>query len=331
MRELKLDQAAGLRRMAAPRPVKVIAISGGKGGVGKTLVAVNLGAALAKLGRNVMLLDADLGLANVDVLLGLHARLNLEHVVNGECALEDVILTASSGLRVVPASSGSLAMASLGRAQHAGLIHAFSQLFEPLDMLLIDTAAGLSDGVVTFTEAAQRVVVVVCDEPASLTDAYALIKVLCRRQPGCRIEVVANMVDSAAHGRVLFDKLARVCHRFLGVSPAYFGHIPHDERPFLRTGRAIHQPTDTQRQKRIRDRTASDHHVGTAADFPAPFPILDSPDFAVGHDRNSDGRIDACDPFPMRGRLVAVIPRTGMHDQRCRAAGFQRLRAIDGQ
>jgi flagellar biosynthesis protein FlhG len=232
MHEVHFDQAAGLRRLHGPRRTKVVAITGGKGGVGKTLTAVNLGAALARLGRNTMLLDADLGLANVDVLLGLHARLNLEHVVSGQCALEDVILTASSGLRVVPASSGSVNMATLGRLQHAGLIGAFSELLEPLDVLLVDTAAGLSDGVVTFSEAAQRVVVLVCDEPASLTDAYGLIKVLCRRQPGCRFEIVANMVDTPAHGRELYEKLLRVCQRFLGVSPAYFGHVPNDD--FLR-------------------------------------------------------------------------------------------------
>jgi flagellar biosynthesis protein FlhG len=225
----RFDQASGLRRMGGLQPVKVVAITGGKGGVGKTLVAVNLGAALARAGSGAMLLDADLGLANVDVLLGLHARMNLEHVVNGECALDDVILTATSGLKVVPASSGSMAMASLGHVQHAGLVNAFSQLFEPLDVLLIDTAAGVGDGVVTFSEAAQRVVVVVCDEPASLTDAYGLIKVLCRRQAGCRFEIVANMVDGPAQGRALYDKLARVCDRFLGITPSYFGHVPYDE------------------------------------------------------------------------------------------------------
>ncbi len=229
MRETRIDQAAGLRRLAQPRPVKVIAVTGGKGGVGKTLISANLGAALAKLGRNVMLLDADLGLANVDVVLGLKSRLNLEHVMSGECALEDVIVTASSGLKVVPASSGSLRMATLGRTEHAGLVNAFSQLFEPLDLLLVDTAAGLGDGVVTFSEAAQHVVVVVCDEPASLTDAYGLIKVLSRRQPGCRFEVVANMVESAAHGRALYEKLARVTERFLGFTPAFFGSVPQDE------------------------------------------------------------------------------------------------------
>jgi flagellar biosynthesis protein FlhG len=229
MHDLHLDQAASLRRLGRARPVKVVAVTGGKGGVGKTVVAVNLGAALAQLGRNTMLLDADLGLANVDVLLGMRARMNLEHVIKGECALEDVILTAPSGLRVVPASSGSLDMATLKKTQHAGLIQAFSEILEPLDLLLIDTAAGLGDGVVTFNEAAHHIVVVVCDEPASITDAYGLIKVLTRRQAGCRIEVVANMVDGPGHGRALYDKLSRVCLRFLGFTPTYFGCVPYDE------------------------------------------------------------------------------------------------------
>ena len=229
MGEYGLDQAAGLRRLSTPHPVKVIAVTGGKGGVGKSNVAVNLGTALRQLGRDVMVLDADLGLANVDVLLGLRARFNLEHVIDGECALEDVIVTAPSGLHVVPASSGSFSMANLSRGAQAGLIHAFSELFEPLDVLLIDTAAGLSESVMTFTQAAQRVVVVVCDEPASLTDAYGLIKVLSRRQPGCSLEVVTNMTESVSHGRTLYEKLARVSHRFLGVSPSYLGNIPYDE------------------------------------------------------------------------------------------------------
>ena len=226
---MSLDQAAGLRRLSSARPVKVIAVTGGKGGVGKTNVAVNLGTALCRVGREVMILDADLGLANVDVLLGLRARFNLEQVISGECALEDVIVTAASGLQVIPAANGSLAMATLDGPAQAGLIHAFSELFQPLDVLLIDTAAGLSQSVVTFSEAAQRIIVVVCDEPASLTDAYGLIKVLSRRRPDCRIEVIANMVRSVAQGRALFEKLARVTHRFLGLMPAYLGSIPYDE------------------------------------------------------------------------------------------------------
>lgn len=239
MLEAGFDQAAGLRRLAAQRPVKVVAITGGKGGVGKTSVAVNLGAALCGLGQRVMLLDADLGLANVDVLLGIRARLNLEHVIGGACALEDVVVTASSGLRVVPAGSGSVQLANLDTARRAGLIQAFSELLEPLDVLLIDTAAGLGENVLAFSRAAQRIAVVVCDEPASLTDAYGLIKVLRRREPRSRIDVVANMVDGDAHGRALHEKLARVSEKFLGFVPGYQGAIPRDE--FLR--RAVQRQT----------------------------------------------------------------------------------------
>jgi flagellar biosynthesis protein FlhG len=250
MPELQLDQASGLRRLGQQTPVKVIAVTGGKGGVGKTTVAVNIGTALCELGRRVMLLDADLGLANVDVVLGLRTRYNLEHVMSGDCSLADVMVTAPSGLKLVPASSGNVGMANMDRLQHAGLISAFSELFDPIDVLLVDTAAGIGESVVTFAEAAQRVAVVVCDEPASLTDAYGLIKVLCRRQPNCRIEVVANMVESPNHGRALYDKLARVTERFLGVVPSYFGTIPQDE--YLR--RAI------QRQG-----TVVEHYPGSAS------------------------------------------------------------------
>src|SRR5690606_20895211 len=138
---------------------------------------------------------------------------------------------------VVPSSSGSFAMANLDRAGQAGLIHAFSELLQPLDVLLIDTAAGLNHSVLTFSEAAQRVLVLVCDEPSSLADAYGLIKVLRLRKPDCRVQVIANMVDSPAQGQALFEKLARVSRRFLGVSPGYLGCIPQDR--YLR--RAVQQ------------------------------------------------------------------------------------------
>lgn len=228
MRELSLDQAEGLRRVRSGNGVSVIAITGGKGGVGKTMTAVNLGTALCEMGRRVMLLDADLGMANVDLVLGLRAQFNLEHVIDGDCELEDVVLTAPSGLQVVPASSGSYSMANLGVAGQAGLIHAFSDLIQPLDVLLIDTAAGLSESVLTFSAAAQRVLVIVCDEPASITDAYGLIKVLSRRKPGAQVEIISNMAESASQGRELYEKLVRVSQRFLGVSPRYLGYVPRD-------------------------------------------------------------------------------------------------------
>ncbi len=224
-----ISQIAGLRRMTQTLPVKVIAVTSGKGGVGKTNVSVNLGVALASGGRQVMLLDADLGLANVDVLLGLHASSNLSHVINGERELDEIVLNGPSGLRIVPASSGLQHMAELSHAEHAGLIRAFSGLSFSPDVLLIDTAAGISDSIVTFSRAAHEVLVVVCDEPASITDAYALIKLLNRDHGVFRFRVLANMARSSQEGLELFRKLSKVSDRFLDVTLDYCGAIPHDE------------------------------------------------------------------------------------------------------
>ena len=152
------DQASGLRAMSKPRPVKVIAIASGKGGVGKTNVATNLAMSMSARGLKVLLLDADLGLANVDVLLGLQPTYNLAHVLEGQCSLDDVVLDAPLGLNVIPASSGTSRMAGLSPREHAGLIQAFSSLNRQLDVLLVDTAAGIADGVVRFTQAAQQVI-----------------------------------------------------------------------------------------------------------------------------------------------------------------------------
>ena len=224
-----VDQAAGLRRMSAPRPVRVIAVTSGKGGVGKTNVSVNLAVALAEEGQQVMLMDADLGLANVDVMLGLHPEYDLSHVIQGERTLEEIIVTGPAGLHIVPASSGTKAMAELSPMEHAGMIRAFSELSLRLDVLIIDTAAGIADSVVSFTRAAQEVIVVVCDEPASITDAYALIKLLSREYGIQRFRVLANMAHSAQEGRELFAKISRVTERYLDVTLDFIGAIPFDD------------------------------------------------------------------------------------------------------
>jgi flagellar biosynthesis protein FlhG len=223
------DRASRLARLNADHPVKVIAITGGKGGVGKTTVSTNLAVALAAARQEVMLFDADLGLANVDVLLGLHARFHLGNVLDGECALEDVIVTGPHGLQVVPAASGSQRMANLSAAEHAGLIRAFSDLYHRIDTLIIDTPAGLHDSVVTFTKAAHHVVVVVCDEPASITDAYGLIKVLSREHGVRRFQVLANQTRRTGEGAELFQKIQRVCDRFLDVGLEFCGSVPDDD------------------------------------------------------------------------------------------------------
>ncbi|WP_448506835.1 MinD/ParA family protein [Immundisolibacter sp.] len=229
MLEAAFDQAQGLRGLRAGRPVQVLAITGGKGGVGKTNVAVNLGVALAQRGRGVMLLDADLGLANVDVLLGLKPRWTLAHVLAGERDLQEVIIDGPAGLRIVPAASGVAGMADLAPSVYGGLIQAFGQLAVDLDVLLVDTAAGVAEGVMSFARAAQEVLVVVCDEPASLADAYALVKLLSTQHGVSRFRVLTNMVRRARDGRELFGKLLSVCDQYLDVVLEFAGVVPFDE------------------------------------------------------------------------------------------------------
>lgn len=224
------DQAEGLRRLRNPKPVKVLTVTGGKGGVGKTNICANLAISMSMLGRRVMLLDADLGLANVDVLLGLHPTHSLADVIKGQRELQEIIVTGPAGVRVIPGASGLSEMANLGAAQHAGIVNAFSELTEDLDALLVDTAAGISESVLRFCEAANEVLVVVCDEPTSITDAYALIKVLSTERHVSRFRIITNMTHQGGDGRSLFEKLLRVSERFLQVTLDHAGSIPYDDR-----------------------------------------------------------------------------------------------------
>lgn len=217
------------RASGAGRSLKTIAICSGKGGVGKTNVSVNLAVALAAMGRQVMLLDADLAMANVNVMLGVRSRTHLGHVLDGEVDLEDIIYTGPEGIQLVPASSGVSRLATLSTMECAGLIGAFSALNRPLDLFLVDVAAGVGESVVMFTRAVQDVVVVICDEPASLTDAYALIKVLATEHRVGRFHILPNMVGGDEHGRALFNKLANVCRKYLDVRLSYMGAIPQDD------------------------------------------------------------------------------------------------------
>lgn len=223
------------------KPVQVLAVTGGKGGVGKTSVSINLGIGLAARGRRVVLLDADLGLANVDVLLGLRARRNLADVISGECGLADIMLEGPGGLRIIPASSGTQAMVALSPAEHAGLINAFSEIADSLDVLIVDTAAGISDSVVSFVRAAQECLIVVCNEPSSIADSYALMKILNRDHGMHRFRVLTNMVRSPQEGRALFHKLEQVCERFLDVMLHHIGEVPYDDtvRKCIQRQRAV--------------------------------------------------------------------------------------------
>ncbi len=226
--EFSASQAAGMRAAAHPSPVQVIAVSGGKGGVGKTCVSVNLATALAKAGKRVLVLDGDLSLATVDVLLGVTPRYTLEHVLNGQCTLEEAITETRQGFRIIPAASGVARLSELGAREHLGIVQAFSNLTTEVDVLIVDTAAGIADGVRQFCQAAQHVLVVLRDEPTSLTDAYALVKVLRRDHGMTHFRVLANMTQHPGDGETLFRKLERVTSRFLDVVVEYAGEIPED-------------------------------------------------------------------------------------------------------
>jgi flagellar biosynthesis protein FlhG len=225
----ELSLLRNTRLESLTQPVRVVAVTGGKGGVGKTSVAVNLSTALAQRGRGVVLLDGDLGLANADVLLGLSPAYTLAHVLSGERSLEEVLLETPQGFRLLPAASGSLELAQLGPEALLGLIRSFGTLAVPLDTLIIDTAPGLVPSVLEFSQAAQHVLLVLCDEPASLTDAYALVKVLSRRHAVRRFHVATNQTRGARAGEELFQRFARVTARFLDVTLEFAGEIPADE------------------------------------------------------------------------------------------------------
>ncbi len=236
-----IDQASGLRKMQDPQHIKVIAVSGGKGGVGKTNVSLNTAISLAKLGKRVLVLDADLGLANVDVMLGLRVQRNLSHVLSGECELDDIIIQGPAGINIIPATSGTQSMVDLTPSEHAGLIRAFSDMQTKFDILIVDTAAGISDMVLSFCRASQDVLLVVCDEPTSITDCYALMKLLSRDHGLFKFKVVANMVRSPKEGQQLFAKLSKVTDRFLDVTLELVAVIPYDEniRKSVRKQQAI--------------------------------------------------------------------------------------------
>ncbi len=233
--------SAGLSRLR-PRPAprrlaQAIAVTSGKGGVGKSNLAVNLAVCLAKLGRNVCLLDADLGLANVDVLCNLTPRLTLEHVVSGRCHLAEVMLLAPGGFRLIPGACGVSRLADLNGGDRSVLLDQLFALERVADAVIIDTSAGLSANVLAFAAAAGRVVVVTTPEPTAMTDAYGMIKALSALTPRISLDLVVNMVSCRAEAQNVHQRMDRVSRTFLGRSLELAAAIPAD--PAVRE--AVHQ------------------------------------------------------------------------------------------
>lgn len=232
-----MDQARTSRKWGegssgAPRQPRVIAVTSGKGGVGKTNVVANLAVAFSQLGQRVLILDADLALGNVDVLFGILTPYTLEHVLLGEKSISEIVIQGPAGIRILPTSSGTEEMTRLTAEQKLILLSELDRLEEEVDIFLIDTATGISSNVIYFNTVAQEIVVVATPEPTSITDAYAVMKVLSRQHNEKRFNLLVNMVRGAEEGREIFKKLSRVADQFLGVAVDYVGAIPYDD--FLR-------------------------------------------------------------------------------------------------
>ncbi len=229
------DQASRLRALARQLPPeaslfpsRVMAITSGKGGVGKTNVVAGLAMALAQTGQRVTVLDADFGLANLDILLGLTPTHTLEHVLRGEKLLEEIILDGPLGIRVIPASSGIQELTRLDTTAELRLVQGLQRVAEGQDWLLIDTAAGIHDSVVKLLLAAQEVVLVTTPEPTSLVDAYAMVKVVHLRDPQKPMWMLVNNAQTQAEAEETLDQLQAAVQRFLGRELQVLGMIPAD-------------------------------------------------------------------------------------------------------
>ncbi len=208
----------------------VISVTSGKGGVGKTNTVVNLAAALTIRGKKVLILDADFGLANVDVLLGLAPQYHLGDFLNGDKNLREIIVTAAQGISIIPAAPGIQTLSHLDETQTHRLFHALDELIKDYDYFLIDTSAGISDNVTRLLVASQQIIVISSPDPTAVVDAYALIKIVLQLDPTRPLRILINSVSSSQEAEQIFAQLARVTQRFLAREIRYLGYIQLDEK-----------------------------------------------------------------------------------------------------
>jgi flagellar biosynthesis protein FlhG len=208
---------------------KIISVTSGKGGVGKTNLVCNLAYCFASMGKKVMIMDADLSLGNVSVVLGLAPKYNISNVLYGDKQLKDIIISDKNGILVLPASSGIPELSNLTEMQKMTLMPRFGDLLSDIDLLLIDTGAGISSNVIYFNLAAGEIMVVITPEPTSITDAYALIKVMSTKHGQKNFSIILNMAKNEKEAKSIYKHLSIVADKFLKVSLSYAGFILYDD------------------------------------------------------------------------------------------------------
>ena len=222
---------ASPQRWQRAGPLRVISVTSGKGGVGKSNVVVNLGLALAQRGLNVLLIDADLGLGNLDILLGLTPQFTLQDALASQLKLAEVIVDGPGGLKILPASSGIADLAILDEFQKLFLLNEMDHYTEDVDVVLIDTGAGISPNVLFFNIGAQERILVVNNQPPAIADAYALIKILASQHGETSFKLLVNGLAHHWEAELVYRTLLRVAERFLGreISLDYLGFVPYDQ------------------------------------------------------------------------------------------------------
>ena len=224
---IKTGNLPGFKAQKTSRGFSVWSVASGKGGVGKTLTAVHLAVAAQQLGSKVVILDGDLGMANVDVILGLNPKATIQDLLEDKATIKDIVIEGPEGVRLIPSGSGFSKLTRLSPGERLRILESLIEI-KDFDLLIIDTGAGISDTVMHLNSVADRVVVITTPEPHAMTDAYAFMKVFAQQYDGERIALLPNMVKSKEEGDLVFQRIATVSQKFLGVDPFYPGSILQD-------------------------------------------------------------------------------------------------------
>lgn len=231
LREIGVSSKQDIRQSFNEHKVPhIIGVASGKGGVGKSNLSINLAWHLANAGQKVLLFDADFGLGNTDILLGIHSDHNLDQVVQGEKAISDIVTSVSERIDILAAGSANYELANASSLKMDAVFYQLEKFSESYDHVIVDTGAGISENVRNTLLYCDEVIIITTPEPASLTDSYASIKIVSKRDPNVKFGVVVNMVENMVQAKRTYYQLAQVAQKFLGINPRFIGAIPRDER-----------------------------------------------------------------------------------------------------